>query len=215
MICRRVVLAAVAACAAVLAAGCSSSGAPTQPTASDLVGQRQVGEFLGAGLVPAQPRPSFTLKDEANRDFAFGTNTAGHPTLLFFGYTNCPDECPTTMGDIRLALKDVPAPVARQTYVVFVSTDVKRDTGPVLKKWLGGFASGTKARWIGLHGTQPEIDAAQAAAHVFIAADGGETHSTSVLLYGPDDYAHVSFLLGSQEQQQIAHDLPLVAREGS
>jgi protein SCO1/2 len=207
-------LAATVAALVLLVAGCSSSGGG-QPKPSDLVGQNQGGDYLGAGLDPAQPRPSFTLLDTSDKQFQFATVTAQHPTLLFFGYTNCPDECPATMADVRLALKEVPASIAERTYVVFVSTDVKRDTGPVMKRWLDGFSAGSRATWIGLHGTQPQIDAAQAAAHVTIAEDGGETHSTEVLLYGPDDYAHVAFLLSSNEQQQMAHDLAVVAGEGS
>jgi protein SCO1/2 len=56
------------------------------------------------------------------------------------------------------------------------------------------------------------VDAAQAASHVFLASDGGLTHSSQVLLYGPDDYAHVTFLATSDEQKQMAHDLPIVAK---
>jgi protein SCO1/2 len=200
----------VALTAVGLLAACSSSGGQAHPTSSDLLGQQQVGQYDGAGLLPPQPRPNFTLTDEEGKPFAFQAETGGHPTLLFFGYTHCPDECPTTMADIRLALRDVPAAVAAKTYVVFVTTDVKRDTGPVLARWLKQFAAGTTATWVGLTGTQAQINAAQAAAHVTIAMDGGETHSVQVLLYGPDDYAHVSFLLSDQEREQIAHDLAII-----
>jgi protein SCO1 len=206
---------AVCAALALVAAGCASGGGGGNPNASDLVGQNQVATFHGAGLVPPQPRPAFTLQDTSGKSFSFATATAGHPTLLFFGYTHCDDECPATMADVRLALRDVPASVAEQTDVVFVTTDVKRDTGTAIKRWLAQFSVGTKAHWIGLRGTQDEIDAAQAAAHIPIAEDGGETHSVQVLLYGPDDYAHVAFLLSSNEEQQMAHDLPIVAGEGS
>ena len=211
------IVAAACAALALLAAGCSSGGKGGSPTPmpSDLVGQNQVADFQGAGLVPPQPRPSFTLRDSSGKPFAFATRTAGHPTLLYFGYTHCPDECPTTMADLRLALKQVPVAVAKQSYVVFVTTDVKRDTGPVIEKWLHGFDADSRATWIGLRGTQAQIDAAQAAAHIPIAEDGGETHSAEVLLYGPDDYAHVAFLLSSNERQQMAHDLPIVADASS
>ena len=200
----------VVAFLAALVAGCSSGGGP-KPSPSDLLGQAQVGEFQGAGLRPPQPRPSFTLLDTSGKTFAFGTRTAGHPTLLFFGYTNCPDVCPETMADVRLALNNVPASVVRRTYVVFVTTDVKRDTAGVLRTWIGQFARGIPAHWVGLRGTQAQIDAAQAAAHITIAQDGGQTHSAQVLLYGPDDYAHVSFLQSSDEQERMAHDLKIVA----
>ena len=207
-------LAALLGALALLAAACSSSGG-TNPRPSDLVGQNQVGKYDGAGLIPPQPRPNFELTDSAGKPFAFGRQTAGHPTLVFFGYTHCPDECPTTMADIRLALRAVPAEVAKQTYVVFVTTDVKRDTGPVIARWLGQFAVGTKATWVGLHGTQAQINAAQAAAHVSLATDGGETHSLEVLLYGPDDYAHVAFLLSKEQSKQIAHDLAIVGAQSA
>lgn len=201
-------LAAVLGALALLVAGCSSSGG-TGPGDS----ANQVGQYDGAGLVPAQPRPNFQLSDEKGRPFAFGKQTAGHPTLLFFGYTHCPDECPTTMADIRLALRDVPASVAEKTYVIFVTTDPKRDSGHRLGTWLSQFAVGTKATWVGLRGTQAQIDAAQAAAHVPLATGGGETHSLEVLLFGPDDYAHVAFLLSKEESKQIAHDLAIVGAQ--
>ncbi len=216
MIRRLTVAAAVLLALAAALAGCSSSGgsgAPASPVASQLNGQGGDGTYAGFGLTPPQPRPTFTLTDTSGKAFSFGTRTAGHPTLLFFGYTNCPDVCPETLADASIALKSVPAAVAAKTYVVFVSTDVKHDTGPVINKWLGNFDAGSKATYVGLRGTQAQIDAAQAAAHVTLAEDGGATHSAELLLYGPDDYAHVSFLQSNTEQQQIAHDLTVVAKE--
>lgn len=206
---RRVAVAALTALALVLA-GCSSSGSPTG-SRTGLSDRQAGGKYAGFGFSTPRPRPSFTLTDAQGKPFAFGSVTAGHPTLLFFGYTHCPDECPTTMADVRLGLSKVPQSLQRKTYVVFVSTDVKRDTGPVLRDWLAKFSDGVAATYVGLHGTQQQIDAAQAAAHVFLAEDGGETHSTQLLLYGPDDYAHVSFVINGNEAEQIAHDLPVVA----
>ncbi len=206
-------LAALLAALALVVAGCS--GASHSSTPSDLTDQGGGGRYEGFGLTPAQPRPSFTLTDTSGKRYAFGTRTAGHPTLLFFGYTRCPDVCPTTMADAATALRKVPAAVASRTDVVFVSTDVKHDTGPVIAKWLSYFSGGSKATFVGLHGTQAQINAAQAAAHVTLAEDGGQTHSAQLLLYGPDDYARVSFLQSSREQQQIEHDLPVVASGSS
>ncbi|MDT4894331.1 MAG: hypothetical protein QOE97_3366 [Pseudonocardiales bacterium] len=192
-------------------AGCSSSKPSSKP--SELVGQSgSANGYQGLGLEPAQPRPSFTLTDVTGQQFSFSQRTAGHPTLVYFGYTNCPDVCPTTMFDISAALHTLPDALQKETYVVFISTDVKRDTGPVIQKWLANFQSGTTATFVGLRGTQPEIDAAQTAAHIQLAQDDGQTHSAQVLLYGTDDYARVTFLQSTNEQQQIAHDLPMVAK---
>jgi protein SCO1/2 len=95
--------------------------------------------------------------------------------------------------------------------VVFVSTDVKHDTAAIITKWLSNFSTGNSGHFIGLRGTQAQIDAAQASAHVVVAEDGGETHSAQLLLYGADNYARVSYVPTSAgEQKEIAHDIPLV-----
>jgi protein SCO1 len=206
-------LAAVLVAALALAACTSAAGdTPSKPSGSDLNDNPGTGTFLGSEITPAQPRPQFTLTDTAGKPFAFGTVTSKHPTLLYFGYTQCPDVCPETMADAMLALKAMPKAVAAKTYVVFVTTDIKHDTGPVIAKWLSHFSANNPAKWIGLRGTQAQIDAAQAASHITLASDSGKTHSALFLLFGPDDYAHVEFLQSTTEQQQIQHDLPLVAK---
>lgn len=205
-----VVLLAVAG----LLAGCSSSaGEPSSgPTSTGLRVGEGVGPYKGMALTPPRPRPAFTLTDTTGRKVDFGTVTRGHPTLVYFGYTRCPDVCPATMADIGQALRTVPVSLQKRTYVVFVSTDVKHDTGPVIVRWLRNFSAGDSAHWLGLRGTRAQVNAAQAGAHVFLASDGGLTHSSQVLLYGADDYARDSFVYNDTgEAAQIAHDLPLVA----
>ncbi|MDQ1730821.1 MAG: hypothetical protein QOK10_980 [Pseudonocardiales bacterium] len=206
-------LAVLAACAAVgLVSGCASSSSP-QPSASASASElndHAGGPYQGVGLIPPQPRPQFTLTDTAGKAFNFGTQTAGKPTLLYFGYTNCPDVCPTTMADIANALSMVPAGIRARTEVIFVTTDVKHDTGPVLKRYLAKFDVALPNKFIGLYGTQNQIDTAQVAAHVTLAEGDGQNHSAQVLLYGTDDYARVSFLQSTNETTQIAHDLPMV-----
>ena len=151
------------------------------------------------------------LTDTAGKPYRFGAVTAGKPTLLYFGYTHCPDVCPTTLADITQALQRVPAAVRSATQVVFVTTDVKRDTPAVLASYLSKFDPGLPNRFVGLTGRQSAIDAAQVAAHVTLASDDGQTHAAEVLLYGSDDYARVAFLQSDNEADQIAHDLSLVA----
>jgi protein SCO1 len=210
---KKVLLAALAALA--LVAGCSSSGAPSAQKASGLNDNTGSGPYMGLGIRPL-PRPSFTLLTDDNKRYSFAQQTDGRTTLLYFGYTRCPDICPATMADIGVALRRLPADVASKVTVVFVSTDVKHDTGPVIAQWLHNFTDGTHATFVGLHGTRPEIDAAQASAHVMIAADGGQTHSTQVMLYSPDNYAHVSYVYNNNnEAGQIQHDVNyVVSRQG-
>jgi protein SCO1 len=206
---RRALLAGMAL-VSLLLAGCSSSG-NDKPKPSDLNNAPKVGQYQGFGLLPPLPRPSFTLTDTSGKKFSF-SQTAGRPTVLYFGYTHCPDVCPTTMADIHTALKAVPAALQRQTYVVFVSTDVKHDNAAVIDKWLSNFTAGVGATFVGLRGTQAQIDAAQAAAHIALAEDDGQTHSAQVLLFGADDYARVTFLQSTNEAELMAHDLPLAAK---
>jgi protein SCO1 len=203
--------AALAALALLVACSSSDGG---QPAPSELNDQPKVGRYQGFGLMPPLPRPSFTLIDTSGKRFSF-SQTAGRPTLLYFGYTHCPDVCPTTMADIAQAVAGAPGGVRAKTQVVFVTTDVKRDTGPVIAAWLRHFDSGLPNRFVGLTGSQAQIDAAQAAAHVQLAEDDGALHAADVLLYGADDYAHVKYLQSDNEAEQIGRDLPLVAGEAS
>ena len=201
--------------AAVLVAGCTSGNGATPSSggssAPSELNDHTDSSYAGLGLDPAQPRPQFTLTDTAGKPYRFGAVTAGKPTLLYFGYTHCPDVCPTTLADITQALQRVPAAVRSATQVVFVTTDVKRDTPAVLSSYLSKFDPGLPNRFVGLTGSQSAIDAAQAAAHVTLATDEGQTHAAEVLLYGSDDYARVAFLQSDNEVDQIAHDLSLVA----
>lgn len=193
--------------------GCTGSDGPSKPSSpqpSELQGNPGTGKYMGSGLIPPQPRPSFTLTDTSGQPFAFGSKTSGHPTFLYFGYTNCPDECPASLADIATATRHVPAAIATKTYVVFVTTDLKNDTGPVIKTWLHNFAFGRGVTVVGLRGTQAQIDAAQAASHIPLAEDGGQTHSTSSLLYGRDDYARVLFLRSNDEDKAMTHDLKII-----
>jgi len=72
--------------------------------------------------------------------------------LLYFGYTECPDECPTTLAMLANALHSL-GPEAARVRVLFVSVDPKRDTTAVLKRYVGNFGPG----FVGLRGDQAEL----------------------------------------------------------
>jgi protein SCO1 len=165
-----------------------------------------------AGVDLAQPyhRPSFTLTDTEGAEFDFRSATGGRPTLLFFGYTNCPDVCPTTMADVAIALRGLDAGLAEQVQVVFVTTDPAYDSPEVLGEYLGRFDADLPTRFIGLTGSQELIDQAQLSAGVPLAEDDGRQHSSLLLLYGPDDRANVAFDAGNTARD-IAEDLEAVA----
>jgi protein SCO1 len=202
-------LAAALVLGTVALTGCTaSSDAAPKPAFSTAA--TPAGTYRGLELQPAQARPTFTLTDTAGRPYDFAARTRGAPTLLYFGYTHCPDVCPTAMADTALALRSVPAALRDKVRVVFVTTDPARDTGPGIAAWLRNFDAGLPVRFVGLTGTKAQVEAAQAAAKVEVATDGGQTHSAEELLYGPDDYARVAYVAGSSPGD-LAHDLPIVA----
>ena len=71
--------------------------------------------------------------------FVNAANYRGKIVLLYFGYTHCPDECPTTLANVAVALKHL-GPDAKDVRVLFVSVDPRRDTLPVLKRYVNAFA---------------------------------------------------------------------------
>jgi protein SCO1/2 len=165
--------------------------------------------FAGLDLAEPYRRPSFTLTDTSGAAYDFTAATAGRPTLLFFGYTNCPDICPTTMADVAVALRGLEPAVAEQVQVVFVTTDPGFDTPEVLGEYLGRFDADLATRFVGLTGDQDAIDQAQLSAGVPLAEEDGRLHSSLLLLYGSDDEAKVAFDAGNTARD-IADDLRLV-----
>jgi len=160
-----------------LLAGCAGSVGP------DVAAPASAAEFHGIEPEPVRDRPSFVLRTTAGERYDFGARTAGRPTLLYFGYTNCPDECPTAMADISAALRVTPADLRESVEVVFVTTDPARDTPQVLRRWLDGFSED----YVGLVGTQQEVEAAQEALGVPSARKGGPVPT---LPGRPNEHAH-------------------------
>jgi protein SCO1/2 len=87
--------------------------------------------YRGGLVNPPLPKPKFTLTDTSGVPFDLSVKTQGLVTLLFFGYTHCPDMCPNQMAMIGSALRKMPAEVADQLKVVFVTTDPARDDSKV------------------------------------------------------------------------------------
>ncbi|MGW0879062.1 SCO family protein [Streptomyces sp. NPDC002671] len=103
-----------------------------------------------AATVLDQPfdKPDLVLTDTHGKKYDLRKETKGHPTLIYFGYTHCPDVCPTTMSNIAVAKKALPKAEQNDLRVVFVTTDPARDTSAELGKWLKGI----DPQFIGLTG---------------------------------------------------------------
>jgi protein SCO1/2 len=164
----------------------------------------------GVVVDPPYPRPEFTLTDTEGRPYDFAAETRGRLTMLYFGYTNCPDICPIHMATLSQALETPGTPEAT---VVFVTTDPERDTPERLRGWLDGFDPDI----VGLTGTREEIAEAERAAQVAGSvlppeATAGEDdyevgHAGQIVAYTPDDQAHVVFPFGVRREDWIS-DLP-------
>ena len=203
---------AVVALAVLGLTGCSQAGTSATATPNPVASVSAPATlYRGLELQPPLARPDFTLTDTSGAAYDFLAETGGRPTFLFFGYTTCPDVCPTTMADVATAIRELPAELADKVRVVFVTTDPAADTGAKLATFLGQFDGGLPNGFIGLTGTIAGIEAAQRAARVPVAQDMGKTHSAELQLYGPDDLARVVYVGGSSPAD-MAHDLPLIMR---
>ncbi|WP_250290368.1 SCO family protein [Frankia sp. CiP1_Cm_nod1] len=211
--CRRLFAVPLVVAFALVLAGCSS-GTGSAVTIVDDSGP--VNELRGTALAQPVDKPALNLTDTAGAPFDLRSRTAGKVTLLFFGYTRCPDVCPTTMADIAAALDTVPASVRSRIATVFVTTDPERDTGEVLDRWLSQF----DPSFIGVRGTLAQIRAQADALGIPLADPVRQpsgiftvTHGTQVMAFTADDRARAVYLAGTQVAD-YAHDLPILANTG-
>ncbi|MFD9813108.1 SCO family protein [Streptomyces sp. NPDC059080] len=135
-------------------------------------------------------KPDLTLTDSDGKPYDLLAKTKGHPTLIYFGYTNCPDVCPLTMANIAVAVKQLPKAEQDDLRVLFITSDPERDTPQALKKWLGGI----NKNFTGLTGKFADIQ--RGARDVSIGIDkpvvkkNGDvisTHGAQVLMASPKD----------------------------
>ena len=141
----------------------------------------------GTYLSPNRALPDFSLIDQHGQTFG-SANLRGSWSMLFFGYTNCPDFCPTTLTTLAALEKRLRSANALRPRVVFVSVDAKRDTPEQLAKYVPYF----DPEFIGLTAAdQPAIQvlAKQLGVGVIITpkADGTYTvdHSTEIFVLNP------------------------------
>jgi protein SCO1/2 len=150
----------------------------------------------GTLLAPAKALADFSLIDNHGRSFG-EQNLRGHWSLLFFGYTNCPDYCPTTLMTLAAlekqlrAAKTAPAP-----QVIFVSVDAKRDTPARLDRFVPNF----DPEFIGLTApSQPAIEALAkkwgVAVKIEYAANGNYIVDHSAVMFVIDPAGHLAAVL--------------------
>ena len=126
--------------------------------------------------------------------------------LIFFGYTFCPDACPTTLNNMSVAL-DKLGPEAGKLQPMFITVDPQRDTRDVMAEYLKSFDS----RIVGLTGTPAQIDAVAKEYRVYVARQAPETtgddylvsHSAYIYLLDPRG-KFVNVIAGNTPGDEIA-----------
>ncbi len=203
---------AALALVAVLAAGCGGATSSTAALAAG--GLPTAGPWRGVSLTKPVEIPDVTLTDTTGATYDLRAKTAGTPTLLFFGYTNCPDECPVTMAQIAHAIDVTGLEVGVDLNVVFVTVDPTRDTPDQLASFLDNF----NHRFVGLTGPIDTIKQAidQLGMATPVEEDtlpgGGYTigHPAQVIAFNADGISQMVYPFGVR-QAAWAHDLPKIA----
>jgi protein SCO1 len=181
------------------------------------------GALILTGLLVACARsgPAYALKNVTGLvsplEFHL-TNQDGQPVtaadyrddvvLLYFGYTDCPDQCPTTLTTLADALHAL-GPQAAQVRVLFVSVDPRRDTTEVLKRYVGNFGP----EFVGLRGDQAELARLSRRYRIAYHYEKPDKygnyevdHSSAVFVFGRNGRARL-LALSDNTPQQVASDL--------
>ncbi|MFD6824560.1 SCO family protein [Streptomyces sp. NPDC060085] len=178
-------VAALFAAAALTLSACGSGDDSNKPVADV-----SVADSGKAAAVLDQPfeKPDLVLTDTNGKKFDLRAQTKGRPTLVYFGYTHCPDVCPLTMNNLAVAKKQLPKAEQDKLRVVFVTTDPDRDTPAALRTWLKGIDSD----FIGLTGDFSTIQAGARTLGISIEPTSKDkngklvsVHGTQVIAFSP------------------------------
>lgn len=168
------------------------------------VGQQGRGGATGTGT--ALIGGPFTLVNQ-DRKTVTEKDFLGRYMLVFFGYTYCPDICPTELQVMTAALDQMGAE-AKKIQPVFISIDPGRDTPDVVKSYVENFGAGL----VGLTGTEEQVEQAARAYRVYYAKAGRDgadykmDHSTIIYLMGPDG-RFVKHFTYTTDAGQLAQEL--------
>ncbi|MEE4716026.1 SCO family protein [Pseudomonas alliivorans] len=165
----------------------------------------------GVILLPqSRSLPSLSMSDQNGAPVAVD-ELEGKWTLVFFGYTYCPDICPTTLAQLRDIRTKLPQEAVDNMRVVLVSVDPDRDTPQQLKQYLGYF----DPRYIGLTAPVADIQKLASALSIpFIPADTSKPgytvdHSGNLALIGPDGRQR-GFIRSPLNAQKLVAQLPVL-----
>lgn len=105
-------------------------------------------DLLHGTVINSMAPPPQVLRDTTGERFSLADRPGDELIALFFGYTHCPDVCPTTMADLAAARAQLPTELRDRVQVVFITEDPARDTNRALRRWLDAY----DPSFIGLRG---------------------------------------------------------------
>jgi protein SCO1 len=165
----------------------------------------------GSPYLTPTTAPELGLTDTGGSPFDLAT-LRGHAAFVYFGYTQCPDECPLTLANAQWMIGEL-GEVGERVDFVLVTVDPANDTPPVLRAYLDRFNS----RFIGLTGSDEQLGLARAAYGVLAATpEAGHEHAdvvhgTCVYLIGPDGKLVTSYDL-SVPKEDILSDVRAILK---
>ena len=164
-------------------------------------------ELYGTDVTGASFANTLSLTDHTGKPRTL-EDFKGKVVVLFFGYTQCPDVCPTTMADLAQAMKLL-GPKSDEVQVLFVTVDPERDTQQVLAEYVPSFDS----RFLGLYGTPEQMAETAKNFKIFYTKveDKGKSgytidHSAGVYVFDKQGHVRIYVKYG-QKPAEIAHDL--------
>ncbi|AZC15506.1 MULTISPECIES: SCO family protein [Pseudomonas] len=179
-------------------------------------GQGDPTALIDAGIImlpQSRTLPAVKMLDQDGQPVVVD-ELKGKWSLLFFGYTFCPDICPTTLAQLRQIKSELPKEVVDQMQVVLVSVDPNRDTPQQLKQYLGYFDKDFK----GLTASSVEDlqKLANAVSIPFIPADTSKPnytvdHSGNLAVIGPDGNQR-GFIRAPLNNQKLVAQLPAMVQ---
>jgi protein SCO1/2 len=207
---------ALSLASAVVLAGCagSSDAAVRSPSSASASGWR--GDRLASPVVLSARDRTVPFDSSEGGTTTLGRLQHGRLMLLYFGYTNCPDVCPTTMADLGQALRQLPVQVRSHTQVVFVTSDPARDTPAVLKAWLANFYSGLLHPFIGLSADIARVDAVAKSVGVPLSPPVKHSDGSITVQHGAQTMAFIDgkttlLWLAGTSPADYAHDITRLA----
>jgi len=171
-----------------------------------------IDDLHGGMMFPPLPKPDFTLTDQEGADFQFRERTDGYLTIVFFGFTHCPDVCPMHMSMIARIMDDLGPDIQARTKVIFVSVDPDRDTPDRLRGWLANFDS----EFVGLTGTQQTLRTVESLfnlpnARIGPVSEGNYSveHSATVFAFTPDNEGRALYSASTSYESWL-NDIPIL-----